>query len=486
MASLSAVVVVLRLHTFDEPLERDLTTYAYVAHRVLSGDPLYESVWDHKPPAIYAVYGLAELFFGYGQRAVAVLGTTTALATVVLFFAALRRMGGRAVAWIGATLFGFAATSTSLQANQPNVEVFLNLATVAILWAAAASAPAVAGIALAIGSLFKVNFVFFALPAVFVAIRRSRSLEGLVWIVAPGVLAWISVAAYFALDGRLHSFAGAVFGFNWEYSGGMLRAAHRIAADPFVLLPDGLREISVIGLAGAAWSMLNRRPVGAMSPWFFRTWLLATLLAVVTPGHFHPHYAQLWLPLICSGAALFSVEVAQSPGRSRRVRAPAGLGLLATLFTLELSLPIVRDLQRSPREISVAKYGPVFADSRDLARIVAERTRPDDAVFEWGSETGIYFYADRRAASPIFHLEPIAFGSDEGRRRRAQILLDAVFRERPRVIVWCRGYGEPADTPLGDLLERDYRHLGSYSFFDVYQRIDREGPAAMPTEGGAG
>jgi hypothetical protein len=58
---LCGLLVLLRLHTYDEPLERDITTYAVIGHELLGGKALYTELWDHKPPAIYVTYAAAQL-----------------------------------------------------------------------------------------------------------------------------------------------------------------------------------------------------------------------------------------------------------------------------------------------------------------------------------------------------------------------------------------------------------------------------------------
>ena len=56
-----ARVAILKASGYNEPLERDLTTYAVIAHEMLEGKALYSELWDHKPPAIHVTYAAAEL-----------------------------------------------------------------------------------------------------------------------------------------------------------------------------------------------------------------------------------------------------------------------------------------------------------------------------------------------------------------------------------------------------------------------------------------
>lgn len=441
-----------------------------MAHRVLAGDSLYETVWDHKPPALYAAYALAELVFGYGPLAVTALGTGVALATLALLFALLREISGRFAAWTGAAIFVVVSSSTSLQANQPNVEVFLNLATVLALYAAGKGSLIVAGAALALGSLFKPNYVFLALPFAWLAWSGPSRWRDLGLVALPGFAAWMLLFAYFAVAGRLDPFLEAVFRFNWAYSSGLLASFRMAAADPWLLLPLGIREIGGLALASALWVLVHPGSHGPFRPAFFRLLFLGTLLAIATPGYFFPHYFQLWIPIFAIGAPLLLAGVLRSTAIDRPAARTALAGGALALLAIDLVPELARDLGRTPREISIAKYGPIFADAAALGEVVGRMTAPDDTVYQWGAETGIYFYSKRRAPTRYTYLHPLAFGSDAEKNQRKIQVRDEVTADPPRILVWSREHGVPRETFFADLVRERYRYDGSLGLFDVYER----------------
>ncbi len=128
------VLTYLRYHSLGEPLERDVTTYAYIAHEMLSGEQLYSVLWDHKPPAIYWIYMLAELVGGYTPEAITYLGIVFSLLSCVFLFLFLMLAAGRWIALLGASFWSLGSNSLLLQANQPNTEIFLNTFTLMGLW----------------------------------------------------------------------------------------------------------------------------------------------------------------------------------------------------------------------------------------------------------------------------------------------------------------------------------------------------------------
>src|SRR5437868_5255463 len=88
LTALFALIFCLRLHTYNEPLERDITTYGVIAHEMLNGKTLYTQMWDHKPPGIHITYAAAELIAGYGRNSIFLMNLAAALATLIAVYLA--------------------------------------------------------------------------------------------------------------------------------------------------------------------------------------------------------------------------------------------------------------------------------------------------------------------------------------------------------------------------------------------------------------
>src|SRR6478735_1762335 len=116
LIGLCAVVFSLRLHTYNEPLERDLTTYAVIAHEMLNGRNLYSDLWDHKPPAIHVTYAAAEWIAGYGRNSILLMNVVAAMATIVAcYFAGAAGGRGPVAGLVAATLWTLASGEPSIQ-----------------------------------------------------------------------------------------------------------------------------------------------------------------------------------------------------------------------------------------------------------------------------------------------------------------------------------------------------------------------------------
>ncbi|MEE9614198.1 MAG: hypothetical protein V3W31_04490, partial [Thermodesulfobacteriota bacterium] len=164
--AIAVITVLLRLHSVDEPFERDLTTYSYTAHRLLAGDNLYTDVWDHKPPGIYGTYMLAETLWGYEPETVVYLGITFTLVSLLFLFLFLKEIAGPLTALAGCSFWALASNSIMLHGNLPNTELFINSFTMVALWSFARSRGEnngylfLSGLSLVVASTFKTLVLF--------------------------------------------------------------------------------------------------------------------------------------------------------------------------------------------------------------------------------------------------------------------------------------------------------------------------------------
>ncbi len=261
----AALLLTLRAHTYDEPLERDITTYAVVGHELLAGRALYADLWDHKPPLIHALFAGAEALAGYGPRAVFLLNALGGLAALAGIASAVHRATGMwwLSAW-AATAWALAGGDLGLQANQPNTELFMS-ALVAWTWAVAvrpgpASAAVVGAMGLA-ASLLKPVFLIPIAPLFIgsmAGLPRATRTRRAVLSAAIVPLGWIFLSLWFVARGSFPAFYDAVFSFNRAYAGSQAQNFFE-AMEPPRLVPGQVRFLLPLGVAALAGAILGWR-----------------------------------------------------------------------------------------------------------------------------------------------------------------------------------------------------------------------------------
>lgn len=438
---LFAVLLALaRLHTFGEPPERDITTYAVIGHELLAGRSLYTDLWDHKPPAVHLTFALAESTVGYGLGAVYLLNVGAAVLSLLGVMLAARAMGARAAMWAGG--FWVAVSGDMmLQANQPNTEVFINAALVLAfaLLVRPSNRPrslstwSAVGSLLALACLYKpiaaVTAAFFLVAGVGLspATERRREIRGA--LLAASILAAAGAALFvwFAAVGSFDAFWQAVIAYNrdyqargWEESASLL--ARVLPYSAWFLLP-------LLGLM-IAGAVLRRSGNGV--PWLWlAAYLAGSLISILLPGQLHAHYFQLWLPAFCIGAAWGLEELRQWRPQVARL---AGIAAIGAILAYEIPSFALGADQWSERKYGAAsRFGPVFVTARDLAAKVDSILLPGETFYEFGDETGFYFHSERRPPSGVLYAYPLRHGPLT-EALSARLVAD-LEREKPELLI---------------------------------------------------
>ena len=427
----------LRLPTYNEPLERDITWYAVLGHEMLAGRSFYSDLWFHKPPAAKVAFAAAEMVAGYGPASVYLLNVVSAVAVLIGVYFAGERMGGRAGAIWSGVVWVILSGELHFQANQPNTEVFMNacaaLAFVLLLRGSVRrltwlEVMGIGGLA-AVGSLFKqVGIGPIFLPAAIYVLfppdgsqGRVKSLLQVVVMVAIVAAAWGGMLAYVAAAGHWTETYEALFVYNAYYASA---SRHSIEASCFL----GLAVLLVP--AGLAWYARADFTPAQMRAWgLYAAGCLGAFLAIVLPGRYFAHYFQLLLPWL---AIAFGAGVSLLPSIVRSER-PGIEHIVLALLAIPLALYEGQFYLMPAKEWSVEKYGPEFVTTYEQADELNRLLEPGETFYDFGHSTGLYFKSGRKPPSGMMFLDPLTEGPLQQKlSERVQAELEAT---KPEIMV---------------------------------------------------
>jgi hypothetical protein len=485
---LAAVIVLLAVNFFGWPVNRDITTYATIARELMLGGSLYDEIFDTKPPAIFVTYMLAQWMFDAGPMQFFVLQLAPSL--VVLF--ALLRCGPQAgfgvPAGLWAGLFWVALSGdVHLQMQSPNTELYINACVALALlqflrldgrrrWPTVLSI----GVLCAVACLFKTVAIAMAVTIGLAHVlcppsggNRKQAMQEVSLMAAGGAAVLGSVFAYFALTGRFAVFKEAMIDAGAAYAGDI----GRNIVDGITLSPFTAGQ-PVLGWAAATLPWLALAGIAGMDRENRRSWVLlgayafSALIAVGMPGQFYAHYFQLLVPPLCLGIGwLIDLLLRRVP--VPRLAVHGGFGLaLAVLATFES-----RAYLSSPEEIFRDTYAELYVETRALGQRLGGALRDDESVYQWGEETGIYWYSGKRAPASILTY-PLLAGPQAP---RLQLQSLAALRADPPDLVVAAKYvleSSRGHTVFEWILE-NYRPLmpdvpGERKFFVFYVPADAE------------
>lgn len=491
LVGLCALIFSLRLHTYDEPLERDLTTYAVIAHEMLNGKNLYSELWDHKPPAIHVTYAAAELIAGYGRNSIFLMNAAAAIATLVAcYFAGSAGGRGALAGLVAATLWTIASGDLAIEGNQPNTEVFLNvlLTTAFAILARSVKGNLGKGRALLIGLLFAAASFYkqiVIVQAALVSIAyfacakqgfRKKALFDVILIAVIGAAAWALLLGYFIAQGRGQAFVEAVFTYNRWYSAHPPRDLRDLWNWP-QFSPDAIAvafAIGVVSLVGLIAGLI----VCPRRGWvLLLAFAVATYITILLPGWYFPHYYQLWLPPLVIGAG-WTVALLKQILPQRFYWSGYAIAAVCCGVLVILEMPCYLAPAKS---WSAQKYGGIFLEGEQLASKIERLLPPGATLYEWGNETGFYFTTRRRPPSGLIFAYPMQAGPLAP--KLSWRLLDDLKHKHPELIVASNlTLSLTPAHPVAIWIDQNYRPYWRTNSFVVMVKkggeLDRSQPIA--------
>ena len=410
LAFLCLCIILMRLYTYNEPFERDITSHAVIAHEMLHGKALYSDLWDSKPPAIFITYAISEILFGYGPLEVFFIGIISAIVTLIGIYYASKKISSTAGGLWSTTMWAFICSDLWLWANQPNIEVGINAC---IVWAFVLMLGADSkklqltrwisvGLLFACATLYKPVAITFAilLAVTYVIINLSDKQKRKMVILhfciigAAAAVVWFSVLGYFAATGRLQVFYDTMVTYGQYYTksrGGSLGqniieglTIKRIFS-PAVKSTTILCFIAVIGIITGLWK-------GCRGKWtLVAIMLIAGHIAVALPGRFYNHYYQLWLVglTIAAGSAM-----AMKIKKDKQI--PLwGTNIIGFIALIVLLIMVSPEYKFSPDMWSANKQGPQYIITKQIAAELDKLLKDDETLYVWGINPSLYFWTKR-------------------------------------------------------------------------------------------
>jgi len=439
------------------PLERDEGEYAYIAWRWLEGEVPYVESFDQKPPGIFAVYALIFVTLGRTPAAIHWGAILYTLPTLLLLMSLARCAFGPRVAGLAGAFAAIATAGPGFFAGAANTEIFALLPLVGGLWLGARAArrddlptAAASGAAAAIALLFKwVVVPLLAFQLVFHLFShmsspplepRRRALHAAA-AVAGGLVPLLMTLGYFAWVGGLGAFVDATLLYNLQYATrlGLSEYPTLLALQSEQFLPTlwpifaAALLLPLVWLASRgqrAWVPAQRRA----ERWLWG-WVLAAAASLAAGGYFRPHYFIFAVPPLSILAALGIMRALSFARVPARHQSAAGL-LCVALVVGQAWAAAPWYFAAGPAAAKARKlydWNP-FPESREIAAFIAERSRPEDRIYIFGSEPQIFFYAERRSATRYIYAYPLTMPGPGVEERQRQVLAELV-RDPPRFIV---------------------------------------------------
>ena len=452
--------VLLYLPILAAPFDRDEGVYSTLAQGILRGELPYRDLFDHKTPLVYLWYALSFLLLGEHLAAPRILAALASTATTYLVFQQSRAFYDSKTAYISAALFAASTCFVALSALA-NTEVFMLLPLVASVLAYTTGLRThgmrwflLSGILLGLAIMTKQVAIWnlLALAAFLPLWSLGRSdthwCRALLMLTCGSGLVLAATIAAFTLFGALDDFLYANWTYNTLYAR-HLAFTHRMSLTIWSIAIAFVITAPLTVLAGVGLkSIAKKRKIDIASLIAFC--LVASFLGAITSGYGFLHY---FVPL-----GPFAAIIGAPVLLTLRPRPTPALAVAIALTTASFL-------------VNAAFYSSWqrVDETRLLGRYLEARTESGQTIYNFGHESQLYFYSDRRPAARIFYNQPFIF--DEV---TLQVTLSELKARKPAYVVDTTV--EPSETLIATMtagfhrfLDENYEYEGRLYSADIYR-----------------
>ena len=490
-----ALALVARVRLLAIPLERDEGAFASIGHAMWQGAQLYTTLFDNKPPLLYAIYGSFTHLFGYSPMGVHLGLLIFHLATCFFLYLFVNQYYDKRIALLSVAFFSIFALLPNVFGFAAHATQLLLLPAIAGLWLLNRkpdNLPSIflAGVLLSASFLIKQQAVGIIAGAIILFLWESyeRKKDGFRRVITTGllfaaglILPIALMLAWFLSQGRLDDL------WHWtvDIPGQLLEvgSASTGVFETYILpyfhgfeLAIGLAFLGVIVQSANAQT---RRP---MIPF-----VLLFLLALATTflgAAFYPHYFVLALPffaaLCASGACAFH-HLIKTGGQP--------IAVLAILLAIGYPVAIKSAYFFQPdfKKIHRQSYGlNPFPEMEEIGKTLGKQAKPGEILI-LGSEPEALVAAGQIPPTGYpFILDDRMPGSKEFQ----QATSDYLKNKKPKFVIfvptassWYSGYQQ--STFVRDLqsqLQQNYLLTGTAQIDKKYSKILWNEEARKPPE----
>ncbi len=454
------LVIILRLPSLVMPhYYGDEEIYFVMGRAWREGVTLYQSMFDHKPPLIYILSGIAPSMFAMRSLLMGLMVLHTILFWKVcqLFWAKTRPR----MQYVSSLIFVLLTSLPTLEGLTANAELFMMIpvtGAVLLLWQAKNHdwrRYLLAGLLCGIGWLFKIPVMFDAVAIVLfflvftqkslvLSIRQLFSWSMLVYLLA-FALPLLATFVYYYATGSGPAYLSTVISVNLGYVSSWATSTY-----VFNPLRSGLVvRGAILALFTLGLYIVRRRLDRSFV--FASLWFAYSLFGALLSARPYPHYLQE--PVVAFSLLLPFIFVAE------RVLAWVVLAVLSTLLILMQwqikfgaysSVPVyVTYWEYVTQKISWEQYLARFDNgprNYQVASYLNERLHPMDQIYIWGTDPTVYNLTDRLPSGGkyivSFHVHDL---------EQYDYTSEHLYASQPKYIVVLPGAGEfPALTALLD------------------------------------
>jgi len=475
------LVLVLRLPSFIMPhYYGDEEIYFVMGRAWANGLPLYKAMFDHKPPLIYILAGIAPtmLSFRVVLALVMIIHTVLFYKLAELFWAKTRPF----LTYVSSLIFVVLTTLPTFEGLTVNAELLMMMpvtAAAVILWKTQTDTRVrpynflFAGLLGGIAWLFKIPVAFdmMALGLYFFVFKQKTIKEAVAWVLSWSFLAYAFAFVaplaltfvYYYLKGTGPDYLATVVSVNLGYVSSWSTSTYTFNPLKSGLVVRGTILLVCTFLLYVARKKLDKRLV------FASLWVIFSLFGALLSARPYPHYLQeLMAPLALLLPFIFVAEKVMSWIVIAVIVLLGGLTQYQIKFWGYPTISVYKTyIEYVTGKISWTTYLNRFDNATrnyKIASYLNERMTEKDQIFNWGTDATIYNLTNRLPSGGkyivSFHIRDL---------NKYEYVMEQLEINKPKYILIQPGSGE--FLALTALLDHQYALAKVIDDVEIYIRL---------------
>jgi len=428
---------IMSLIELPVPPGRDQGIFLYHGWALFEGLTPYADMWDHKPPFIYLIYGMAVKIFGHRYVSINIMDIFWRLGTLIVVYKLATRVYGKREGLVAAAVYGiWSAAVGSAYWWTAQAEGFMALPLALAVYyylKDRMDAHILCGIMIALAGMLKTTAILMfvmILIAILVVPRKTwepypKRAKFLSFLFG-NLVVLIPVTLYFALSFAIDDVWNTVFTFNLYHSG--VNVPFEKFWNKFRYLFTFFPPFWIVVWVKSLYSEEERRRhTGLVTAWL----LVSFLMVLIQRKYFLYHYFVAIVPaalLAARGMGIIADYAKGRAGKALRVAVVAAAAIWICFsaygwigFVYVSNVVHYRSIEFMTGKIDKGTYFGRFGDPRGdtnliedraVAAYVRDRTKPDETFLVWGFEPLVNFWAVRKAPNRFNSDYPLTFEPD--------------------------------------------------------------------------
>ena len=439
------------------PFGRDQGEYAWIAASIIKGNISYRDIFNVKPPLTHLIHQVALLSFGYGMTSIRIFDLAWQIITAILIYKiSSKAKQTRAASVLAASLYLFLYFQLSYW-NTAQTDGFLSLPIAAgILFFLEAEQRknllfyGASGFFISLGVLFKypigILLIFLSLIALYQ--NRTNGHRILLWLGFGFAIPLGLCAIFMSIQGNLIDFLTIQFAYIPKYatiSHSSKAYGHGLLTISLVIAKKTIPGlVSFIGISSLFQKGDSTKKYYVE---IFAIWWASALIHLYTQNKFYLyHTIPLYAPLALLISSFFSSKEKKQESIHFALGALGVALIVANFYSVDFPQKYIRiyNIVHQDKTLQTIYQSQIFDVGKDfssratinVAKYIKSKTSPDQKVFIWGFEPGVYFLSQRMNATRFIYNFPL-YGPNASTALKQEFIKD-IQAQKPTYILILR------------------------------------------------